>query len=50
MIVYHKVFGYGKVYEMSETSCVVFFQNLPTFRIIRKDKLIFFVILTALIF
>ena len=40
MIVYHKVFGYGKVYEMSE-SCIVFFQNLPTFRIIRKDKLIF---------
>lgn len=41
MMVYHKVFGYGKVYEMSETSCVVFFQNLPTFRIVRKDKLIF---------
>jgi hypothetical protein len=41
MIVYHKVFGYGRVYEMSDNSCMVFFEGLPTFRIIRKDKLMF---------
>lgn len=40
MIVYHKVFGYGKVLEVKEDAYVVLFDNLKTFRNIKKEFVI----------